>query len=208
MAPPESRGLAEQTQLVAAGCRRPLVFLAAEGTIATSVSALRAGAINVLTSSCGADVLLAAVLDALTVEGAMRRARDCELAATSRISKLTEREHQVLIGLVDGKLNKQIAAELGVVENTVKAHRARVMQKLDIRCLAELVVFACAHSLYPPAGNVPRELHRERSSRTVPRGTARQSIHPSPSALERVYRIPSSLTESRSMQTDHGPRSG
>lgn len=140
--PPSTDGLATLARLVATHCGQPVIFLSAHASIATTVKALRAGAINFLTKPVNTDILLAAVNDALRLEAnrheSVYRRRD----ASQRLSALTARERQVLGCLVRGMLNKQIAAQLGVVENTVKAHRARIMQKLAVRSLAELVLLA------------------------------------------------------------------
>lgn len=139
---PTAEGLATLARLVATDCGQPVIFISACVSIATTVKALRAGAFNFLTKPVNTDILLAAVSDALVLEATRHDFVDRRRAASKRLSTLTPREHQVLGCLVSGKLNKQIAAELGVVENTVKAHRARIMQKLDVRSLAELVLLA------------------------------------------------------------------
>ncbi len=154
VAVPESDGLTVQSRLAAVGCLQPLIFLSAGANIPMAVRALRAGAVNVLTKPARAEDLLASLRDALSLEAARRHSRDGQRAAVARLSTLTRRERQVLSCVVNGRLNKQIAADLGIVENTVKAHRARVMQKLAVRSIADLVVFALVHGLISPGSGM------------------------------------------------------
>jgi FixJ family two-component response regulator len=142
---PETDGLAVQAALTAAGCVQPVIFLSACDSISMTVRALRAGAVDFLTKPVRAEAIVAAIRAALTLGAIRRQSMACRRAAAKRLSSLTQRERQVLNSLVNGRLNKQIAADLGIVENTVKAHRARIMQKLDVRGLAELVLFTSTH---------------------------------------------------------------
>jgi FixJ family two-component response regulator len=134
-----------QAKLAETGCLQPLILLSACATVPMTVSALRAGAFNLLTKPLRPADLIEAVHEALRVEAAARRSRDALCTAQRKLAALTPREREVLESLVGGKLNKQIAAQLGIVENTVKAHRARIMQKLGVRGLAELVFFTTTH---------------------------------------------------------------
>ncbi len=136
---PEMGGLEVQACLAAAGCHRPIIFMSGHCSIATTVAAMRAGAVTFLTKPIAQSELFAAVDEGLRID-AVRRSRYClqrELA--ERFATLTPRERQVLAHVVVGRLNKQIAAELGIVEKTIKVHRARVMQKMGVRTLAQLV---------------------------------------------------------------------
>src|SRR6266508_1013619 len=108
----------------------PVIFLTAHGDVPTSVRAMKAGAVDFLTKPIKRDVLLSAVRSAL--------ARDLR----ARFAKLTPREKEVFDLVVAGRLNKQIAAELGMAERTVKAHRGQVMAKMQVTSLAELVHLA------------------------------------------------------------------
>ena len=159
---PGTDGFATLARLMATDCAQPVIFLSAYASISTTVKALRAGAINFLTKPVSTDILLAAVNDALKLEATRHESVDRRRAASRRLSALTQRERQVLGCLVSGMLNKQIAAELGIVENTVKAHRARIMQKLAVRSLAELVLFASTtHAVTAPTRH-PFEFRNER----------------------------------------------
>jgi len=145
-----------QAKLAENDCLQPVILLSACATVPMTVNALRAGALNVLTKPFRPADLVEAVREALRVEASIRRTRDATRAAQRRLAALTPREREVLASLVAGKLNKQIAAQLGIVENTVKAHRARIMQKLGVRGLAELVFFTTTHQWGEEASDSPR----------------------------------------------------
>jgi FixJ family two-component response regulator len=141
LALPGMDGLELQRRLAAEGCRTPIVFLTAQGDIPTSVRAIKAGAVNVLDKPVEKAHLLRALDEALDIDAAQRQMGSVRSAAEHRLGTLTARERQVLEHVVAGRLNKQIAADLGVVEDTVKMHRGRAMRKLGVRSLAELVRF-------------------------------------------------------------------
>jgi RNA polymerase sigma factor (sigma-70 family) len=108
------------------------------GDIPESVQAMKRGASDFLIKPVNDEELLAAVHAAIE-QGRTRRQKQDELREIgARLAKLTPREREVLHHVVAGKLNKQIAAELGTVEQTVKVHRARVMQKMQVGSVAEL----------------------------------------------------------------------
>jgi len=132
-------GLALQRRLRDTGDGLPIVFLTGHGNIPMSVQAMKAGAVDFLTKPVGAETLTQAVRSAIDQHAAAaRRTHDGELVRR-RIAQLSERERQILDAIADGKLNKQIAYELGVVEQTVKYHRARLMRRLRAKSLAELM---------------------------------------------------------------------
>jgi FixJ family two-component response regulator len=148
----EFGGLEVQASLRAAGWRRPIIFLTGNGSIETSVTAIRAGAVNFLTKPVENRELFAAVEEALRIDETERQKGSMRLALEARLGTLTPRERQVLEHVVAGRLNKQIAADLGTVEKTIKVHRARVMHKMGARSLAELVRLASsAGVVYEPA---------------------------------------------------------
>jgi FixJ family two-component response regulator len=136
---PGRGGLDVQAALADDECPLPVVFLSGHGDVVTSVRAMKAGAVDFLTKPVEAQALIVAVRRALDSDSAARAARDVRRAVRSRVARLTPREHQVLAQLVEGKLNKQIAAELGASEKTIKVHRARVLQKMTVRSIAALV---------------------------------------------------------------------
>jgi FixJ family two-component response regulator len=135
-------GLQLQQTLTASGAGRPIVFITGRGDIPSSVRAMKAGAVDFLTKPVNDRELLAAVRNAIEMD---RRARVAQVeldALGQRLASLTPREREVLAHVVAGRLNKQIAADLGTVEKTIKVHRARIMQKTAARSLAELVRIA------------------------------------------------------------------
>lgn len=136
---PGSDGLEVQARLAASGFGLPVVFLTGRGDVPSSVAAMKGGAVDFLTKPVDAASLLDAVRRALSLACERREERDAEAGFASRIGRLTPREREVLDKVVDGRLNKQIAAELGVAEKTIKVHRSRIMRKMSVRTLAELV---------------------------------------------------------------------
>jgi len=142
LAMPGFDGLRMQKALMDRGSVLPIIFLTGHGDIATSVQAMKGGAVDFLTKPVTDDDLLAAVRKAIQRCEALYRAREEIAIIAGRVSTLTPREREVLTHLVSGRLNKQIAADLGTVEHTIKVHRARVMQKMQVRTLADLVRLA------------------------------------------------------------------
>src|SRR5215470_3299593 len=142
LAMPGLNGLELQTALAAAGCQRPIIFLSGHGDVPSSVRAMKAGAVDFLTKPVSERNLLGAIERAIERDRTMRRARAELRAIGERLNTLTPRERQVLRHVVSGQLNKQIAADLGTVEKTVKVHRSRVMEKMGVRSLADLVRMA------------------------------------------------------------------
>ena len=136
---PEQNGLELQEVMARAGWRMPVIFMSGQADIQSTVKAMQAGAIDFLTKPFDEQQLLEAIDRAI--------ARDLQARAThaerddlrSRLKLLTPREREVCALVAAGRLNKQIAQELGISEKTIKAHRARVMQKLRARSVAELV---------------------------------------------------------------------
>ncbi|MFQ3582745.1 MAG: response regulator transcription factor [Chloracidobacterium sp.] len=139
---PGTSGLDLQTQLTAARISLPIIFITGHGDIQMSVRAMKAGAIEFLTKPFRDEDLLAAIEQALARDREAHRQR-AELAAwQARYASLTAREREVMALVVAGRLNKQIAAELGTSEITVKVHRGQVMRKMQVDSLPELVRLA------------------------------------------------------------------
>jgi FixJ family two-component response regulator len=145
---PGPSGLELQEALARSGDSVPIVFLSGHGDIPSSVRAIKTGAIDFLTKPVAKKVLLPAVEAALARDDKNRldRARLIDLVA--RHKSLTPREGEIFSRVTAGKLNKQIAAELGISERTVKAHRAIVMEKFHVQSVAELS--RIAEQLHPP----------------------------------------------------------
>jgi FixJ family two-component response regulator len=121
---------------------RPIIFLTGKGDIPTSVRAMRAGAVDFLTKPVDGGALLAAIARAADQDAKSRHDHAALTAIQVRLLSLTPREREVLAHVVAGKLNKQIAADLGTVEKTVKVHRSRMMEKMGVRSVADLVRLA------------------------------------------------------------------
>jgi FixJ family two-component response regulator len=117
----------------------PIIFLSGHGDIPMSVRAIKAGAIDFLTKPVRRETLLQAVRTALACNAETCAIRELLHSLRSRYESLTPREREVFARVVSGKLNKQIAGELGTCERTVKAHRAHVMEKMQLTSVAELV---------------------------------------------------------------------
>jgi FixJ family two-component response regulator len=136
---PHLSGLELQRALQDCGSHRPIVFITGQGDIPMSVRAMKAGAVTFLSKPVARIELLAAVREAIEKDAAFREASHERIAIQSRVESLTPRELQVLHLVTRGLLNKQIAAQLGAAEKTIKVHRARVMQKMQVRSAAALV---------------------------------------------------------------------
>jgi FixJ family two-component response regulator len=136
---PGLNGLALQQALAAVGRNEPIVFITGHGDIPTCASAMKAGAIDFLPKPFRNEDLLNAV--ARSLERSEYRLHETAERTKVRvcIDRLTPREHQVMELVIAGKLNKQIAAELGASEKTIKVHRGRVMQKMGVLSVAGLV---------------------------------------------------------------------
>lgn len=139
---PDLDGLQLQEALAANAVKRPIIFLTGRGNIPASVRAMKAGAIDFLTKPVRKNELLAAISRAEQVDTQSRLASTELAAAKSRIESLTPRELEVLSHVVAGRLNKQIAGDLGTVEKTIKFHRGHIMRKLGVRTIADLVRLA------------------------------------------------------------------
>jgi FixJ family two-component response regulator len=142
LAMPDLNGLELQNALAASGSQRPIVFISGHGDISSSVQAMKAGAVDFLTKPVDEDELLTAVRRAIEKDRQIREAWAELQAIGARLATLTPREREVFQHVVAGRLNKQIAADLGTVEKTIKVHRSRMMEKMGVRSLADLVRMA------------------------------------------------------------------
>ena len=136
---PDIDGLRLQQKIIERGINLPIIFMTGHGTIPMSVQAMKNGAIDFLPKPFQTEDLLSAVVKALerdtyNVQEEVQRGK-----INSLINSLTPREKEIMRWIITGKLNKQIAYDLGITEKTVKVHRSRVMQKLKVSSVAELV---------------------------------------------------------------------
>ena len=136
---PGMSGLELQTRLAASGSQRSIVFVTGQGDIRTTVQAMKAGAVTFLAKPVQRQELIAAVEEAISRDASSRLQQREEEEVVRRLASLTPRERQVLELVASGRLNKQIAVELGAAEKTVKVHRGRIMEKMQVRTAAGLV---------------------------------------------------------------------
>jgi FixJ family two-component response regulator len=142
VAMPGLNGLDLQELLSSKAIDLPIIFLSARGDIPMSVQAMKRGAVDFLEKPANDEELLKAIEAGINRDAASRQERVDRLAILQRLATLTPREKEVLAHIISGKPNKQVAADLGIVEKTIKVHRARVMTKMDAQSLADLVRIA------------------------------------------------------------------
>ena len=139
---PDLSGLDLSAELVKVRAEIPTVFMTGHGTIPMSVRAMKAGAVEFLTKPFSGDDLLSAINQALERDRVGRASRAADDEVRAKLGKLTARERDVLELVAAGRLNKEIAAKLGITEQTVKQHRGRITRKLGVRSVADLVRLA------------------------------------------------------------------
>lgn len=144
---PGLNGLALQKHLARDRTDIPIIFITGRGDIPMTVQAMKAGAAEFLTKPFGADVLLGAIHTAIEFSRVVRSRQMETRTLRENYTSLSRREHEVMEGVVAGRLNKQVAVELGISEITVKAHRGRVMRKMHADSIADLVRMAAGLSL-------------------------------------------------------------
>jgi FixJ family two-component response regulator len=139
---PDLNGLDLQNRLAARGTDMPIIFITGYGDVPMTVRAMKAGAVEFLTKPFSENVLLEAIRHAIDLSRTAL-GREAELdTLRNDYATLSRREREVMALVVSGRLNKQIGAELGISEITVKAHRGRVMRKMKAGSLADLVIIA------------------------------------------------------------------
>lgn len=136
---PQMSGLDFQRRLAEIGMQIPIIFMTAHGDVPMSVRALKSGAVEFLTKPFRDQDLLDAIQQALQRDRVARKQEAEMLDVQERYRTLTPRERQVMVLVVSGLLNKQIASEIGASEATVKIHRSNMMQKMQVGSLIELV---------------------------------------------------------------------
>jgi len=154
VAMPGLNGLDLQRALAAKGTELPIIFLTGRGDIPMSVQAMKQGAVDFLTKPTNDEDLLAAIRAGIDKDRANRRAGAERSKLQQQLASLTPREREVLRYIIAGRPNKQVAADLGIVEKTVKVHRARILKKMNIRSLAELVRMAECAGIKPASAAI------------------------------------------------------
>ena len=153
---PGLSGLDLQRQLRSSACSLPIVFITGHGDIPMSVMAMKAGAVNFLAKPFQADDLLRAIEEAIATAAEKQSEQSQCAELEQRHATLTPREREVMALVVRGLANKQIAAELGTGEKTIKVHRGRVMSKMQVRSVAELVLAVLKIGIMPEPAAVAR----------------------------------------------------
>jgi FixJ family two-component response regulator len=144
---PDLNGLELQRQMAADHLWMPIIFITGHGDVPMTVRAMKAGAVEFLTKPISDDALLSAIRQAIDrSHAALGQEAELQLLR-NRYAALSGREQQVMALVVAGKMNKQVAGDLGISEITVKAHRGRVMRKMQARSFAELVKMASSLGL-------------------------------------------------------------
>ena len=151
---PGPSGLTLQEALAAQPEPLPVIFLSGHGDVPTAVRAMKSGAVDFLTKPVERKALLEAIERALARDAQARAARQRLRVWRNRYNGLTAREVEIFERVVSGKMNKEIADELGAAERTIKAHRANVMEKMEAGSVAELVQIA--EALHANASAAPR----------------------------------------------------
>ena len=121
------------------GYARPTIFITGNSDLATGIRAMKVGAIDFLVKPINENALIAAVQEAMARDREARAQASMRTAVSAHMSRLTPRERDVLARVVQGRLNKQIAADLNIAEKTVKFHRGQLMRKMNVRSVAALV---------------------------------------------------------------------
>jgi len=155
---PRLSGLAIQRRISADGDAPPIVFISAYADVPAAIEGIRGGAVHFLQKPCSEWEILSAIERAVAQGDEDRRQRQVVRRAQERLDRLSARQREVMALLMQGSLNKQIAAELGISERTVEVHRSACMAKLEVDSLVELVqlylmVRAQAEEARPPLGH-------------------------------------------------------
>lgn len=131
-------GIEVLDRLVAAGAEQPVIMLSGHGDVPLAVAALKRGAMDFLEKPFNDNQLVDRIVELLAVEETRQAARETRLALKDRLATLSDREREVMELMIRGRLNKQIAGDLGIAMRTVEVHRARVLEKMGVRNGIEL----------------------------------------------------------------------
>ena len=146
---PGPSGTELQTMMAARDDRIPIIFLTGHAEVPESVRAIQRGAIDYLLKPVDAPVLIDAVSRALARDNVDRATRANRRMLQARYERLTPREREVFAHLIGGQINKQVAADLNITERTIKLHRARIFEKLEVDSMASLVRLAIDLEIAP-----------------------------------------------------------
>ena len=146
---PGLSGIDLQSHLTTKGCDLPIIFLSGHGDVPISVRAMKQGAVDFLTKPVDDEVLFATVERALSLNESSRARKRIDVGLNDKLRRLTPRELQVMRLLLGGARNKTIAFELGIAEKTVKVHRGKIMEKLELKSAAELGRFGVLVGIKP-----------------------------------------------------------
>ncbi|HRE19494.1 MAG TPA: response regulator [Rhabdaerophilum sp.] len=131
-------GIEVLDRLVMAGAEQPVIMLSGHGDVPLAVSALKRGAMDFLEKPFNDNQLVDRIVELLAVEETRQAARETRLALKDRLATLSDREREVMELMIRGRLNKQIAGDLGIAMRTVEVHRARILEKMGVRNGIEL----------------------------------------------------------------------
>ena len=145
---PDMSGMELQDALIAKGITLPIIFLTGHGNVSMSAKAFRTGAVDFMEKPFDESALLERIREAIQLDLTNRETSARRENARAQLSTLTQREHQVMLLVVAGKVNKEIAAELNLSHRTVEIHRGRVMEKTGTRSLTKLIELAIASGFY------------------------------------------------------------
>lgn len=148
---PGFNGLKLQAALTEGGSQCPIIFLSGHGTIPATVLAMQAGAVDFLTKPVSQNALKNAIKKAAERDECVRHAQCQRVLLEGRLQRLTPREKEVMLHVIGGEPNKRIATQLGTAEKTIKVHRGRMMAKIGVRSVAELVRLTEAIGIRPTA---------------------------------------------------------
>jgi len=140
-----------QERMHAIGVSLPIIYLTGHADVPTSISVMKNGAMDILLKPAADDLVLEAISSAIARHASIKDDDSKRVEIETRVSRLSLREREVMQLVIGGRLNKQIAGDLGISEKTVKAHRARVMEKLETRSVAELVRMCFSVGIEPRA---------------------------------------------------------
>ena len=148
---PGTSGPQLQQRLLERGCAPSIIFITGNGDVAEGVNAMKRGAADFLQKPVDGEVLLAAVRRSVERHAGERRRTQVQELVKVRVARLSPREREIMVHVIRGRLNKQIAADLLIAEQTVKQHRGRVREKMGVRSVAELVRACEGVGLVPEA---------------------------------------------------------